>query len=163
MQRFCFFYLPQVPDFGSEFVYLKLGKKEPIANPCGHTVVFEADLPENLSDLNAYLMDYTGLYALYKNGLVTAERVLVIHYDTQILHKAWDRVVQGAACSSDVVFSTWAIDKERAEVCEWVYKRIDDVFLEVHGRTFLSFSWKTASAFFRTPASSPAAETPSAA
>src|SRR3989338_10597558 len=87
LQKICFFYKPEVPDFGKEFTYLKLGKKENIFNPNNYSVIFESDLTYNLSKYNEYFMDYSGLYALYKNNLIKEDYMLLIHYDTQILHK----------------------------------------------------------------------------
>jgi len=84
MQKICFFYKPEVPDFGKEFTYMKLGKKEDVFNPNSYSVIFEADLPGNLSRYNEHFLDYSGLYALYKNKLINEEHMLLIHYDTQI-------------------------------------------------------------------------------
>ena len=139
IDKVCFFYLPDVPDFGKEFTYIKLGKKEDISNPNGYSVIFEAELPYNLSKYNEYFMDYSGLYALYKNNLVKQDYLLLIHYDTKILHKKWVEIIKSRVTKYNVVFSTWPIDKERAEICKWVYERIDNMFLQTHKKTFLSF------------------------
>ena len=139
LQKICFFYLPQVPNFGERFTYVKLGKKETVVNPNNYEIIFESDLPINLSDYNRCLLDYSGLYALYKNDMIKEEHMLLIHYDTQILHREWINIIRHFAKKGNVVFSEWPIDKERSEVARWVYKRIDDIFLATHGQTFLSF------------------------
>jgi hypothetical protein len=139
LQKICFFYKPEVPNFGPDFLYLKLGKKENVSNPNSYTVVFEADLPNNLSRHNEFLFDYTGLYALYSNNLITKDHILLIHYDTHIRHPKWIEIISSCAKRNNVIFSNWAIDDDRAEVCRWVYQRIDDVFLATHKRTFLSY------------------------
>ena len=139
VQKFCFFYKPEVPDFGKEFTYLKLGKKEEIANPNRYSVIFEADLPDNLSKYNKHLLDYSGLYALYRNNLVKKDYMLLIHYDTQILHKKWIEIITGCLRKNNVVFSTWPIGVATNEVGKWLYPRIDDVFLISHKHTFFSY------------------------
>jgi len=118
---------------------VKLGKKETVVNPNNYEIIFESDLPINLSDYNRCLLDYSGLYALYKNDMIKEEHMLLIHYDTQILHREWINIIRHFAKKGNVVFSEWPIDKERSEVARWVYKRIDDIFLATHGQTFLSF------------------------
>ena len=139
LQKICFFYLPEVPDFGPDFTYLKLGKKENIFNPNNHLVIFEADLEYNLSQYNKYFLDYSGLYALYKNNLVEEDYILLIHYDTQILHKKWIEIISARVRKNNIVFADWAIDNERSEVCRWIYSQIDNIFLNTHNDTFLSF------------------------
>jgi hypothetical protein len=138
LQKICFFYKPDVPDFGTEFMYVKLGKKENIFNPNSYSIIFEADLPDNISRYNQYFFDYSGLYALYKNNLIQEDYVLLIHYDTQIRHKQWIDIIKARVRKNNVVFSDWAIDDERAEICRWIYKRIDTIFLKTHKETFLS-------------------------
>lgn len=138
LQKICFFYKPAVPDFGMEFTYLKLGKKENIFNPNNYSVIFEADLPDNLSKYNEYFLDYSGLYALYKNNLIREDYMLLIHYDTQILHKKWIEIISARVRKNNIVFSNWPIDNERSEVAQWIYSRIDDVFIATHGQYFLS-------------------------
>ena len=139
MQKICFFYKPEVPDFGGDFTYIKLGRKEDVSNPNSYSVIFEADLPDNLSKYNEYFLDYSGLYALYKNNLIKEDYVLLIHYDTQILHKKWIEIIKARVRKNNVVFSSWAIDDERSEVARWVYNRIDDIFLSTHEQSFLAF------------------------
>ena len=139
LQKICFFYLPEVPDFGPDFTYLKLGKKENIFNPNNHLVIFEADLEYNLSQYNKYFLDYSGLYALYKNNLVEEDYILLIHYDTQILHKKWIEIISARVRKNNIVFADWSIDNERSEVCRWIYSQIDNIFLNTHNDTFLSF------------------------
>lgn len=138
LQKICFFYKPEVPDFGEEFTYVKLGKKENISNPNSYSIIFEADLPNNLSRYNEYFYDYSGLYALYKNNLVKEEYMLLIHYDTQILHKKWIEIIKAYVRKNNVIFSNRALDDERAVICKWIYKRIDSIFLKTHKKTFLS-------------------------
>lgn len=138
IQKICFFYKPEVPDFGIGFTYIKLGKKENILNPNSYAVIFEADLPYNLSKYNECFLDYSGLYALYKNNLIKEEYMLLIHYDTQILHKNWIEIIKALVRKNNVVFSNWAIDNERSEVAQWIYRRIDDVFIATHGQYYLS-------------------------
>ena len=139
MQKICFFYKPEVPDFGKKFTYIKLGKKEDVFNPNSYSVIFEADLPDNLSKYNEHFLDYSGLYALYKNNLIKEDHLLLIHYDTQILHKKWIEIIKARVRKNNVVFSTLAIDDEISEVARWVYNRIDDIFLATHEQSFLSF------------------------
>ena len=139
LQKICFFYLPKIPNFGPDFTYLKLGKKENIFNPNGHEVIFEADLPDNLSKYNKYFLDYSGLYALYKNNLIKEDDLLLIHYDTQILHEKWIEIINALVRKNNVIFSDWEIDRESSEVAKWIYNRIDEIFLETHKNTFLSF------------------------
>lgn len=138
LEKICFFYKPEVPDFGKEFIYIKLGKKENIINPNGFSVIFEADLPDNISEYNEYFLDYSGLYALYKNNLIKEDYMLLIHYDTKILHKKWIEIINACVRKNNIVFSTWPIDNERSEVAKWIYNRIDSVFLKTHKETFLS-------------------------
>jgi hypothetical protein len=137
-QKICFFYLPKVPDFGPGFTYFKLGEVEPLSNPKSYQVVYEGSQPTNISSHNRHLMDYTGLYALYKGDLLTDEYFLLIHYDTIILKPYWQRLIRSQVRYSPIVFSTWGIDQERSSISRWVYERIDEVFLKTHGYTFLS-------------------------
>lgn len=137
--RVCFFYLPEVPDFGPDFLYFKLGKKETIENPHGYEILFESDMAMNISANNRQLMDYTGLYALRLNNIVATKYMLLIHYDTEILKAYWRPVIETAVRRKSVVFSTWGIDQERSDISRWVYERIDDAFCAVKGRTFLSY------------------------
>jgi len=139
LQKICFFYLPEVPDFGRDFTYLKLGKKEEISNPNDYPVIFEADLPENLSKYNEHLLDYSGLYALYKNNLVTEDHMLLIHYDAHILHKKWVEIITGCLHKNNVVFSTWPVATVTNEVGEWLYSRIDNIFLETYKHSFFPY------------------------
>lgn len=139
LQKICFFYLPEVPDFGGDFTYIKLGKKERIINPENYSVIFEADLSENISKHNEHFMDYSGLYALYMNDIIKKDYMMVIHYDTQIRHEKWLEIIQAKVKNSNVIYSTWDIDREHSEVAKWVYCHIDKVFLSTHHRTFLSF------------------------
>lgn len=138
LQKICFFYLPEVPDFGPDFTYIKLGKKENISNPNNYSVIFEADLPDNLSRYNEHFFDYSGLYALYKNNLIKEDYMLLIHYDTQILNKKWIEIIKARVRKNNVVFADWAIDNERSEISRWIYKRIDNVFINTHDESFLS-------------------------
>ena len=139
LQKICFFYLPEVPDFGPDFTYLKLGKKENIFNPNNHLVIYEADLEYNLSQHNKYFLDYSGLYALYKNSLIKEDYLLLIHYDTQILHNKWIEIISARVRKNNIVFADWAIDNEKAEICRWIYSQIDNIFLNTHHESFLSF------------------------
>lgn len=152
LQKFCFFYLPEVPDFGSDFTYLKLGNKEKISNPKNYFVIFEADLEDNISKYNKYLFDYSGLYALYKNSLIKEDYLLLIHYDTQILHKKWIDIISARVRKNNVIFAEWAIDNERAEICKWIYSQIDNIFLSTHNDSFLSFLKKNK--FYKLPTTS---------
>jgi hypothetical protein len=139
MQKICFFYKPEVPDFGKEFTYIKLGKKENIQNAKRHNVIFEADLRENLSKYNEYLMDYSGLYALYENNLIKEKHMLVIHYDTDILDNKWMQIIEKSVKSGSVVFYDYSIDKDAGtEIAKWVYNKIDDIFILAHNKTYLS-------------------------
>lgn len=138
IQKVCFFYLPEVPDFGNEFLYLKLGKKEEIRNTHNYNVIFEADLPDNVADLNSIFLDYSGLYALYRNNLITEDYLLLIHYDTKILHNKWKEIIKANVYKHNIVFSTWPIKKNPNEVGKWVNKRIQSAFWETHKKDFYS-------------------------
>jgi len=139
IQKICFFYLPDVPDFGKEFIYIKLGKKEGVNNPKQYFIIYEADLPHNLSKYNEYLLDYSGLYALYKNNLITKDYLLLIHYDTKILHKRWIEIISERVRNNNVVFSTWPIKGKMSDVEKWIDKKINDVFINTYNKSFDEF------------------------
>ena len=139
LQKFCFFYKPEVPDFGKDFHYLKLGKKENIFNPLNYNVIFEADLPVNLSQYNEFLLDYSGIYALIQNNLIKKKYILIIHYDTLILHQRWLEIIMSKLKKNNVIFSTWPIGGVGNDIGKWIYSRIDDVFLASHQKPFSSY------------------------
>lgn len=139
IQKICFFYLPEVPDFGRKFTYFKLGKKEKLINPEKYSIIFEEDLQINLSSYNEFFMDYSGLYALYMNNLINEKFVILIHYDTKIRHKKWLEIIEAQVKKHNIVYSTWEVDEENSEVAKWVYNKIDKVFLSTHDKTFLSY------------------------
>ncbi|MBU0614827.1 MAG: hypothetical protein KJ601_01940 [Nanoarchaeota archaeon] len=138
MQKICFFYKREVPDFGADFLYLKLGRRERIDNSNDYNVIFEADLPINLSEYNEHLMDYSGLYALHMNKLINEKHMLIIHYDTMILDKEWLKKIEKAVRKDSVVFCDRPVDRDiTSEVSLWVYKNIDKAFLRFKGKSFL--------------------------
>lgn len=136
VQKICFFYLQNVPDFGKDFLYFKLGKKEELINPKNYSIIYEADLPINLSKYNEYLLDYSGLYALYANNIVTKDYLLLIHYDTKIKHKKWIEIICERVRHNNIVFSTWPIKEKMNEVEKWVYCRINDLFTAAYNKSF---------------------------
>lgn len=130
IQKICFFYLPSVPDFGADFTYIKLGKIEDIYNPNRYSVIYEAELPINISHLNGIFLDYSGLYALYKNGIINQKNLLLIHYDAIIKNKEWVQIIKAFLKKGDVVFSTWYAQDSNSEVSKWLNNHIDDAFIK---------------------------------
>ncbi len=137
--KFCFFYKNELPDFGDDFIYIKLGKKEKLDNNKNYKIIFETDCRDNISSSNPWLWDYTGLYLLYKNNLVTKKNILVLHYDA-VLEKNWEEKLSRfdgrLGVFGELTLKEWVCFNKPVNVLPFI--EIDEIFNKIFGKSF----WK---------------------
>lgn len=132
IDKFCFFYKTSVPEIGDDFTYVKLGKKETLEQSENKKIIFEADYKDNIIAANPWLWDYTGLYLLYKNNLVSKKNILVLHYDAypeDDWRKKLDSFSGELGVFGETKISEWLCYNKPVNILPFI--EINDIFLSV--------------------------------